>query len=101
MSTLKFADTHNMVVFLSKPTECEGFEQIINFLNAHVIKYTLTVNPTVYVSCIEQFWTAGVVKKINGETQIHALVDGKKVVVTEASIRRDLQQADEGGVDCL
>ncbi|GJW03583.1 hypothetical protein Tco_1562439 [Tanacetum coccineum] len=48
-----------------------------------------------------RFWTAGVVKKINGETQIHALVDGKKVVVTEASIRRDLQQADEGGVDSV
>ncbi|GJR39760.1 putative ribonuclease H-like domain-containing protein [Tanacetum coccineum] len=27
--------------------------------------------------------------------------DGKKVVVTEASIRRDLQLGDEGGVDCL
>ncbi|GJU13478.1 putative ribonuclease H-like domain-containing protein [Tanacetum coccineum] len=52
-----------------------------------------------YVSCIEQFWTAGVVKKINGETKIHALVDGKKLVVTKASTRRDLQQADEGGVN--
>ncbi|GJT07110.1 uncharacterized mitochondrial protein-like protein [Tanacetum coccineum] len=45
--------------------------------------------------------TTGVVKKINGEMQIHALVDGKKVVVTEATIRRDLQLVDEGGVDCL
>ncbi|GKC16758.1 putative ribonuclease H-like domain-containing protein, partial [Tanacetum coccineum] len=52
-----------------------------------------------YVSCIKQFWTTGVVKKINGETKIHALVDGKKLVVTKASTRRDLQQADEGGVN--
>ncbi|GJX22401.1 hypothetical protein Tco_0226846 [Tanacetum coccineum] len=66
--------------FLSKPTECEGFEQIINFWNAHTIQYALIVNPTIFVSCIEQFWTTGVVKKINGETQIHALVDGKRVI---------------------
>ncbi|GJX16911.1 hypothetical protein Tco_0217743 [Tanacetum coccineum] len=38
MSTLKFADTHNMVAFLSKPTESDGFEQIVDFLNAHPIR---------------------------------------------------------------
>nr|GEV77863.1 hypothetical protein [Tanacetum cinerariifolium] len=32
---------------------------------------------------------------------IHAKVDGKKVIITEASIRRDLQLADGEGVDCL
>nr|GEZ19740.1 hypothetical protein [Tanacetum cinerariifolium] len=30
------------------------------------------------------------VKNINGETQLHAKVDGKKIVISEASIRRDL-----------
>ncbi|GJX56587.1 hypothetical protein Tco_0286484 [Tanacetum coccineum] len=29
------------------------------------------------------------------------LVDGKKVIVTEASVRRDLQLADENGTECL
>ncbi|GKA50586.1 hypothetical protein Tco_0743659 [Tanacetum coccineum] len=38
---------------------------------------------------------------INGEAQLHALVDGKKIIITESSIRRDLQLADEEGVDCL
>ncbi|GJX62165.1 putative ribonuclease H-like domain-containing protein [Tanacetum coccineum] len=41
------------------------------------------------------------VKTINGEAQLHALVDGKKIIVTESSVRRDLQLADEEGVDCL
>ncbi|GKA69041.1 hypothetical protein Tco_0775105 [Tanacetum coccineum] len=50
MTTLKFADTHNMVVFLSKPIESDGFEQIVDFLNAHPIKYALTVNSTIYTS---------------------------------------------------
>ncbi|GJW46169.1 hypothetical protein Tco_0077815 [Tanacetum coccineum] len=62
MSTLKFAETHNMVTFLSKPTEHEGFEQIIDFLNANPINYALTVNPTIF----------------NGEEQLQALVDRKK-----------------------
>ncbi|GJW20289.1 ribonuclease H-like domain-containing protein [Tanacetum coccineum] len=79
----------------------EGFEQIFDFLNAHQIKYALTVNPTIYVSFIEQFWTTGVVKKMNGEAQIHALVDGKKVIVSEATVRMELQLVDEEGVDCL
>ncbi|GJU90804.1 retrovirus-related pol polyprotein from transposon TNT 1-94 [Tanacetum coccineum] len=32
---------------------------------------------------------------------LHALVDGKKIIVTESSVRRDLQLADEEGIDCL
>nr|GEV75845.1 putative ribonuclease H-like domain-containing protein [Tanacetum cinerariifolium] len=31
-------DVHNLVTFLSKPTESEGFKQIIDFLNANPIK---------------------------------------------------------------
>ncbi|GJR21495.1 hypothetical protein Tco_0970022 [Tanacetum coccineum] len=77
MTTLQFVDTHNLVVFLAKPTESEGFKQIVDFLNA--IK----------------------AKTVNGEVQLQALVDGKKIVVTEASVRRDLQQEDVDGVDCL
>nr|GEY52095.1 hypothetical protein [Tanacetum cinerariifolium] len=49
----------------------------------------------------EQFWSTAVAKTINGEAQIHARVDGKKVIISEASIRRDLQLTDEEGVDCL
>ncbi|GKD25565.1 hypothetical protein Tco_1231779 [Tanacetum coccineum] len=90
-----------MVAFLDKPTESAGFEEIVYFLNAHQIRYALTVNPTIYVSCIEQFWSTSKAKTINEETQIHALVDGKKIVITESSVRRDLQLAYENGIDCL
>ncbi|GJU99885.1 hypothetical protein Tco_1329156 [Tanacetum coccineum] len=91
MAALKFASSHNMVVFLDKPTESDGFEQIVDFLNAHPIKYALTVNPTIYTSCIEQFWTTAKVKTVNGEVQIQALVDKKRVIITKTSIRSDLQ----------
>nr|GEZ79369.1 hypothetical protein [Tanacetum cinerariifolium] len=42
------------------------------------------------------FWSTAKVKTINEEGQIHAKVDGKKVIITEASIRRDLQSVDKG-----
>ncbi|GJR58620.1 uncharacterized mitochondrial protein-like protein [Tanacetum coccineum] len=34
-------------------------------------------------------------------TAVETLVDGKKIIVTEASVRRDLQLNDEEGMDCL
>ncbi|GJR68955.1 hypothetical protein Tco_0015020 [Tanacetum coccineum] len=69
-----FAETHNLVAFLEKPKESNGFEGIIDFLNASSIKYALTVNPTVYESCIQQFWATAKAKTVNGERQIQALV---------------------------
>ncbi|GKC51880.1 hypothetical protein Tco_1074625 [Tanacetum coccineum] len=99
MTTLKFSDTHNMVAFLSKPAESEGFEQIVDFLNANPIRYALTINPTIYISCIEQFWSTVKAKTVNGEVQLQALVDGKKIIITESTVRRDLQLEDAEGVD--
>ncbi|GKD60389.1 hypothetical protein Tco_1297898 [Tanacetum coccineum] len=86
MTTLKFADTHNIVAFLSKPAKSKGFEQIVDFLNAHPIKHALTVNPTIYTSCIEQFWATVKAKTVNEEVQLQALVDGKKIIITESTV---------------
>ncbi|GJT64748.1 hypothetical protein Tco_1016228 [Tanacetum coccineum] len=101
MTTLKFVDTNNMVAFLAKPTESEGFEQIVYFLNAHTIKYALRINPTIYTSCIEQFWVIVNAKSVDGEVQFQALMDRKKIIITESIVRRDLQLEDVEGVDCL
>ncbi|GJY52118.1 hypothetical protein Tco_0442965 [Tanacetum coccineum] len=75
MTTLQFADTHNLVALLSKPAESEGFEQI--------------------------FWATVKAKTVNGEVQLQALVDGKKIIITESIMRRDLQLEDVKGIDCL
>ncbi|GKE57673.1 hypothetical protein Tco_1496858, partial [Tanacetum coccineum] len=40
-------------------------------------------------------------KTINGEVQLHALVDGKKLIITESTVRRYLQLEDAEGVDYL
>nr|GEW92652.1 putative ribonuclease H-like domain-containing protein [Tanacetum cinerariifolium] len=84
-----------------KPAESERFEQIVDFLNANPIKYALTVNPTIYSSCIQQFWDSAKVKTVNEDVQILALIDGKKIIITEASIRHDLQLQDAKSTACL
>ncbi|GJW00256.1 hypothetical protein Tco_1555507 [Tanacetum coccineum] len=101
MTTLKFADTHKMVAFLSKPTESDRFEQNVEFFECTPVKYAINRYPTIYTSCIEQFWSTVMVKTINGESQLHALVDGKKIIITKLYVRRDLQLANENGIDCL
>ncbi|GJS93590.1 hypothetical protein Tco_0800558 [Tanacetum coccineum] len=100
MSNLKFAETHNLVAFIEKPEESDGFEGIIDFLNASSIRYVLTMNPIIYTSCIKKFWATAKEKTVNGEVQIQALVDGKKVIVTEMSVRRALQLKDTEGTEC-
>nr|GEV63122.1 hypothetical protein [Tanacetum cinerariifolium] len=101
MAPFTFADTHNMIAFLTNSDASEGFNQIVNFLNAHMIQYALVVNPTIYVSCIKQFWTYVSIKKSNDVVRLQALIDRKKVIITEDTIIQALSVDDAAGVDCL
>ncbi|GJT77841.1 putative ribonuclease H-like domain-containing protein [Tanacetum coccineum] len=47
------------------------------------------------------YWASAKAKIINGERQIQALVDKKKVIITETSIRSDLKLDDAEGIDSL
>ncbi|GKB45939.1 hypothetical protein Tco_0896692 [Tanacetum coccineum] len=101
MADLKFVDQHNMVACLEKSDENAKFNQIVDFLSSCSINYALTVSPTIYASYIEQFWNTATSKIINSVKQIHAIVDGKAVVISESSVRSDLLFNDEDGVTCL
>ncbi|GKC53193.1 copia protein, partial [Tanacetum coccineum] len=72
-----------------------------SILERRVGTYALTMNPTLYASYIEQFWTSAKVKTVKEDVWIQALVDGKKVIVNETSIRRDLRLDDAEGTACL
>nr|GEY49744.1 hypothetical protein [Tanacetum cinerariifolium]GFA34787.1 hypothetical protein [Tanacetum cinerariifolium] len=98
---LTFADTHNMIAYLTKSNTSEGFELILDFLNASVIKYALTVNPTIYVSCIKQFWSSVSLKKTNDVVRLQALIDRIKVIITKDTIRHILRLDDAESIDCL
>nr|GEU48901.1 hypothetical protein [Tanacetum cinerariifolium] len=101
MSTLTYAKTYNLIAYLAKPTESEGFEQIIDFLNGSLVSYALTASPTIRTSCIKQFWTTAKVKTINDEVRIQALIDEKRINIKEYSIHRTLKLDDAEGTSCL
>nr|GEX92602.1 hypothetical protein [Tanacetum cinerariifolium] len=62
---------------------------------------TTTVNPHIYVSCIKQFWNTASVKRSDDVTRLQALVDRKKIVISEDVIRKILQLDDAEGAVCL
>nr|GEW25573.1 hypothetical protein [Tanacetum cinerariifolium] len=48
-----------------------------------------------------QFWATATIKKVNDAVQLCALSNGKKVVIIEDVIRRDLHLDNAKGVECL
>ncbi|GKB81700.1 hypothetical protein Tco_0948595 [Tanacetum coccineum] len=122
------ADMNNLDAFMHIEEEvyvCQppGFEdpdfldRVYKVEKAHIIDYiklpelckkqTVVANSTKEVeyvatsSCHGQFWATVKEKIINGEVQLQALVDGKKIIITESIVRRDLQLEDTEGIDCL
>nr|GEX33450.1 hypothetical protein [Tanacetum cinerariifolium] len=100
MSSL-FADTHNVVAIPEKSDVAEGFKQIIDFLSGSYLHYPLTVNPHIYISCIKQFWNTASVKHSGDVTRLQALVDKKKIMISEVVICEILQLDDAEGIVCL
>nr|GEU68415.1 reverse transcriptase domain-containing protein [Tanacetum cinerariifolium] len=96
-----FAVRHMLLLLVQKLLLFSLTNWCCSFSAVSSIKYALTVNPNIYVSCIKQFWTTVTVKQVNDVTRLQALIDKKKVVVTEATIREALRLDDAEGVDCL
>ncbi|GJR41562.1 hypothetical protein Tco_1309665 [Tanacetum coccineum] len=90
-----------MVAYLERSDKNAEFHQIVYFLTTSSIHYSLTVSPTIYASYIKQFWATAKSKTVNNVKQIHAIVDGKTVVILESSVRSDLHFNDEDGITCL
>nr|GEY44085.1 retrovirus-related Pol polyprotein from transposon TNT 1-94 [Tanacetum cinerariifolium] len=77
------------------------FHQIVDFVKSSHLRYALTINPTVYVSHIRQFWSTTRIETTNEETKILATVDGKPRTISESLIRRNLKLNDEEGISSL
>nr|GEW59971.1 hypothetical protein [Tanacetum cinerariifolium] len=50
---------------------------------------------------LEKFWNTATSQTMNDEKQINAIVDGKTVVITKSSVRRDLHFTDANEITCL
>nr|GFC92250.1 hypothetical protein [Tanacetum cinerariifolium] len=58
-------------------------------------------SPPIYISCIKKFCNTVVVKRTGDVTRLQALVDKKKIVISEDAIHEILRLDDVEGVVCL
>nr|GEU99219.1 hypothetical protein [Tanacetum cinerariifolium] len=77
------------------------FHQIVDFIEASHLMYALTINLTVYVSHIRQFWSTARIETTDEGTKILATVNDKPRTIFESSIRRNLKLKDEAGISSL
>nr|GFA34815.1 hypothetical protein [Tanacetum cinerariifolium] len=101
MARFAFCDYHNIIAILEIYDHNVDFHQIVDFVEASHIQYALTINPTVYISHIRQFWSTARIKTTDEGTKILATMEGKLKTVSESSIRRNLKLNDEAGISTL
>ncbi|GJV58178.1 ribonuclease H-like domain-containing protein [Tanacetum coccineum] len=77
------------------------FYQIIDYLTGCSINYSLLVDPDLIGPWLQQFWATASLRVINEVPHIRATVAGKKVLISEETIRADLLFDDADGVDCF
>ncbi|GJT15445.1 hypothetical protein Tco_0874151 [Tanacetum coccineum] len=90
-----------MIACVEKTAQNADFYQIIDFLTGCSINYSLLVDPDLIGPWLQQFWATASLKVINDVPHIRAKVAGKKILISEATIRADLLFDDENGVDCF
>ncbi|GKB12643.1 hypothetical protein Tco_0846566 [Tanacetum coccineum] len=90
-----------MIACVEKTAQNADFYQIIDFLTGCSINYSLLVDPDLIGPWLQQFWATASLKVINDVPHIRAKVAGKKILISEATIRADLLFDDEHGVDCF
>ncbi|GJZ42443.1 putative ribonuclease H-like domain-containing protein, partial [Tanacetum coccineum] len=88
---IKIHTNKNVAEFRTKALSPSRFQYLRPILECSNLKVSLLIMKMATVK----------VKMVNGEQQLSALVGGKKIIITEATVRRELQQEDADGVDCL
>ncbi|GJW15658.1 hypothetical protein Tco_0019791 [Tanacetum coccineum] len=101
MANIRTCNKHNMIACVEKTAQNADFYQIIDFLTGCSINYSLLVDPDLIGPWLQQFWATASLKVINDVPHIRAKVAGKKILISEATIRADLLFDDENGVDCF
>nr|GEW27639.1 putative ribonuclease H-like domain-containing protein [Tanacetum cinerariifolium] len=92
----------------SNPLMADNLPKIVWYSTHHItlmkswlVQKQTALGQTAYGKEISNPFMAVIVKQTNDVTRLQALVDKKKVVITEATIRDALHLYDAEGVDCL
>nr|GEX75165.1 putative ribonuclease H-like domain-containing protein [Tanacetum cinerariifolium] len=99
IQVVKIPSDNNFTDLLTKAFDVGRFQYLVAITAARdfitTVSYELMLFGLLKVTAVNEF------KKVNGVVQLRALIDDKKVVVSEAIIRRDLHLDDADGVECL
>ncbi|GJU33762.1 hypothetical protein Tco_1182116, partial [Tanacetum coccineum] len=90
-----------MIACVEKTAHNADFYQIIDYLTGCSINYSLLVDPDLIGPWLQQFWATASLRVINEVPHIRAMVAGKRVLISEETIRADLLFDDADGVDCF
>ncbi|GJR25809.1 hypothetical protein Tco_1102041 [Tanacetum coccineum] len=90
MATIRSCNKHNMIACVEKTAQNADFYQVIDFLTGCSINYALLVDPDLIGPWLQQFWATATLQVINDVPHIRAKVAGKKILISEATIRADL-----------
>ncbi|GJR43989.1 hypothetical protein Tco_1312092 [Tanacetum coccineum] len=101
MANIRTCNKHNMIACVEKTAQNADFYQIIDYLTGCSINYSLLVDPDLIGPWLQQFWTTASLRVINDVPHIRAMVAGKKILISEETIRADLLFDDANGVDCF
>ncbi|GJS91844.1 hypothetical protein Tco_0774480 [Tanacetum coccineum] len=98
-------DSGNINRTQSMATLNESFPQVTGSVLVYAARHSLIavrhklMLPGITYYC--WFWATAKAKTVHREHQIQALVDKKKVIITEKSVRSDLMLDDAEGTECL
>ncbi|GKB63124.1 hypothetical protein Tco_0919310 [Tanacetum coccineum] len=90
-----------MIACVEKTEHNADFHQIVDYLTGCSINYSLLVDPDLIGPWLQQFWATASLRVINEVPHIRAMVAGKRVLISEETIRADLLFDDADGVDCF
>ena len=90
MANRPTVNKHNMIANLDKTQLNVDFHGIIDFLTGSSINYALQVNPDITRPWLQEFWATATSGLEEVEAFIQAMDAGRKIHVTEATIKQDL-----------
>ncbi|GJU04273.1 hypothetical protein Tco_1114611 [Tanacetum coccineum] len=91
-----YTDSDYAGASLDRKSITGGFQFLGNrLISWQCKKQTVVANSITEAEYVAASSCYGQAKTVNGEVHLQALLDGKKIIVTEASIRSDLQLIDE------
>ncbi|GJT50207.1 putative ribonuclease H-like domain-containing protein [Tanacetum coccineum] len=97
INVVKVHTDDNVADLLTKGFDLARF----NFLKESLEALSLHLRGGSHRPRLQQFWTTASLRVINDVPHIRAMVAGKKILISEETIRADLLFDDANGVDCF